>query len=74
MAVRNGIDERFPWEVGRAAPADRALGLELELIELVRRHDDIFDSADPEAHALARQIATVQHELQNLVADMPVAV
>jgi len=31
--------DRFPWEEGRACPEDRALGIELELIELVHQRE-----------------------------------
>lgn len=46
----------FPWEQGHAAPEDRALGLELELIELVHRRDVISDVRCMEAKGLDREI------------------
>lgn len=74
MNVHRHHEEQFPWEEGRAAPEDRALGLELELIELVRRRDDIADAADPESVALDREILAVQDELRDVAAIMPAAV
>ena len=51
---------RFPWEEGHACPEDRALGLELELIELVHALED----ADPvTAVHLDRQIETAMTDL-----------
>lgn len=74
MTDHRGPAGAFPWEQAHAAPGDRALGLELELIELVRRQDDIFDKADPEAVELGRQIGRVQDELLTLVDEMPLTV
>ena len=54
-----------PWESGHAAPEERALGLELELIELRRRRAEVRDeSAD--ASALDREITAVTAELSSL--------
>ena len=36
MATNDESNVRFPWQTGRAWSEDRAMGLELELIELVR--------------------------------------
>jgi hypothetical protein len=46
----------FPWEEAHAAPEDQAVGLELELIELVQRRTSIPDENDGEAVALDREI------------------
>lgn len=54
---------RFPWEAGHAAPEDRAVGLELELIELVARRNAIPDDNDGEARALDGQIDATLAEL-----------
>ena len=62
-----------PWEQGHAAPQDQALGLELELIELVRRRDDIRDATDPEARWLDDEILLVTDQLDTLVSTMPLA-
>ncbi len=54
-----------PWVSGHAAPEDRALGLELELIELRLRRADVRDeSAD--ASALDSEIMAVTAELSSL--------
>jgi hypothetical protein len=52
----------FPWQDGHACHEDRAMGLELELIELVRQRDEAGAPAD----AVARvddQIADVMARL-----------
>lgn len=53
----------FPWEAQHAAVEDQALGLELELIELVRRRNDIRDAADPDARILDAEIDWLLAEL-----------
>lgn len=51
-----------PWESGRAAPEDRALGLELELIELV--HQRTIIGGDTETRQrLDAEIEAVLHEI-----------
>lgn len=66
----------FPWESGHAAPQDRALGLELELIELVRRRDAAAgpDGDRADRARLEAEIDGVLGELDRLVETMPVAV
>jgi hypothetical protein len=46
----------FPWEEAHAAPEDQAVGLELELIELVARRSAIVDPDSREARALDDEI------------------
>jgi len=54
-----------PWAAGHAAPEDRALGLELELIELRRGRAEVRDeSAD--APLLDDETAAVTAELCSL--------
>ena len=59
---------RFPWEAAHAAPEDRAVGLELELIELVARRNHIRDDEDLEAKALDTQIDAALAELGSVEA------
>ena len=63
----------FPWEIGHATPQDRAMGLELELIELVRRRQDVL-VGDPEALRLDGEIDRTSAELDALVEGLAVAV
>lgn len=67
-------DQPFPWEVAHAAPQDRALGLELELIELVRRRREVAVAADPDAVRLDREIDRTIAELDELTSSLLVAV
>ena len=62
----------FPWETAHAAPEDRAVGLELELIELVRRREALADPAGFEGAALDAEIDLVLAELGS-VAGLPLA-
>lgn len=58
-----------PWESGHASPEDRALGYELELIELTRQRSEL--DRDSEAAALLdAEIAAVKADLVR-VAIMP---
>ncbi|CAN5838431.1 hypothetical protein BH23ACT2_BH23ACT2_15890 [soil metagenome] len=66
-------DGPFPWEEAHAAPEDRAVGLELELIELVRRRDDIGDASDPEVVQIDREIDAVVAELGRVTPSLPLA-
>ncbi|MCU1452659.1 MAG: hypothetical protein JWN46_805 [Acidimicrobiales bacterium] len=50
--------EKAPWETARATPADRALGLELELIELESRR-----AAEPDPSALNAEASAILQEL-----------
>jgi hypothetical protein len=50
------------WSEGHAAPEDRALGLELELIELNRQRDELAPD-HPEVARLDARIASVMDEL-----------
>jgi hypothetical protein len=45
-----------PWEEGHADPADRAVGVELQLIELHA------DAASPEARELLDELARLDEE------------
>jgi hypothetical protein len=56
----------FPWEEAHAAPEDRAVGLELELIELVSRRTNLTDDRDGEAQALDREIDLTLAELGSI--------
>lgn len=56
----------FPWEEAHAAPEDRAVGLELELIELVARRTSIADQHDGEAVALDAEIDRTLAELGSI--------
>lgn len=57
------------WSDGHAAPADRALGLELELIELNRQRDELLPD-HPEAARLDRQIREVMDGLADIAAEV----
>lgn len=63
----------FPWEEAHAAPEDRVVGLELELIELCRRRDDIDDATDPEIVQLDREIDAVLADLGRVSPSLPLA-
>ena len=52
-----------PWEAPHAAPEDRAVGLELELIELVHRRDEVSEHNDLERERLDGEIAQVVQDL-----------
>lgn len=71
--ARSRHPQPFPWEVGHAAPEDQAMGLELELIELVRRRDEVRVD-DPEATRLDGEIDRTVAELDHLVDRFAVAV
>lgn len=66
-------DGPFPWEQGRAAPEDRALGLELELIELVHRRDVLHDDRSIEARGLEREIDQTMGRLAAITPVVAVA-
>lgn len=61
----------FPWEEGRAAPEDRAVGIELELIELVHRRQIIPNASDPEAVALDQAIDGTLERLGRVTTVLP---
>ena len=65
--------QTFPWEIGHATPQDRAMGLELELIELGRRRQAVL-VGDPEALRLDGEIDRTSAELDALVEGFAVAV
>lgn len=67
-------DTPFPWEVAHAAPEDQAVGLELQLIELVARRRSIRDDADPEAVFIEAEIELILDDLGDLTPTLPVAV
>ncbi|MGN6693642.1 MAG: hypothetical protein ACTHN0_05645 [Aquihabitans sp.] len=52
----------FPWQDGHACHEDRAMGLELELIELVRQRDEAKGSVDA-VERVDRQIDDVMARL-----------
>ena len=58
-----------PWTNGHASPEDRALGYELELIELTRRRAEAADGT-AEAAALDAEIEAVRSDLM-VVATLP---
>jgi len=58
-----------PWSEGHASPEDRALGLELELIELERRRGEVADGS-PAAADLDAEIDEVRRDLVE-VASLP---
>jgi len=64
----------FPWEAAHAAPQDRALGLELELIELVRRRSELTGTEIAEARQLDGEIDRTLAELDELTRALPLAV
>ncbi|HWJ61048.1 MAG TPA: hypothetical protein VNS19_03685 [Acidimicrobiales bacterium] len=63
--------EPFPWQDGHACHEDRAMGLELELIELVRRRDAAVEAQEP-VEQVDREIDAVMAELAGeALAPMP---
>ena len=73
MTIHRHHDEATEeaWTGPHAAPEDRALGLELELIELQRRHDDL--AADhPEVARIDREVTAVLDELVAVTAEVEV--
>lgn len=60
--------EAYPWEVGHASPEDRAMGLELELIELEHTREVAEDHGDPVA-PIEDEISEVIEELIDVVPD-----
>lgn len=63
------VELSTPWTDGHASPEDRALGFELELIELMRRRSEV-EEGTPEAVALDDEIASVRRDLVT-VATLP---
>ncbi|HRW36695.1 MAG: hypothetical protein KDB04_04555 [Acidimicrobiales bacterium] len=57
------------WSDGHAAPEDRALGLELELIELHRRRDELSPD-HPEVARVDREVQAVIDELVAVTAEL----
>lgn len=66
----DSTDEAFPWAAPHAAPEDRAVGYELELIELVRRRDLVADAEGAHARELDAEIAEVLVELAEVSAQI----
>lgn len=63
-----------PWVNGHAAPEDQALGLELELIELVRqRTEAVGDGNKVATDRLDAEIDGVVHELAAVAATIRAA-
>lgn len=63
-----------PWQSGHAAPEDQALGLELELIELVRqRAEAVGDGNSVTVDRLDADIDGVLHELAAVAATIQAA-
>lgn len=71
--ARTRHPQPFPWEIGHASPDDRAMGLELELIELVRRRGEAVAGSSV-ADLLDREIDRTVAELDELTDGLPVAV
>ncbi|CAN5509156.1 hypothetical protein BH10ACT1_BH10ACT1_12050 [soil metagenome] len=63
----------YPWEQAHAAPEDRAVGLELELIELVARRQSMVDTYDGESQALDAEIDRTLNELGRITPAFPLA-
>lgn len=63
-----------PWQEGHAAPEDRAVGLELQLIELVHRRDEAQDQGDIADPSLASEIASVLDQLAEIELELPAAI
>jgi len=63
----------FPWEQGHAAPEDQAVGLELELIELVSRRQSMVDTYDGESQALDAEIDRTLAALGRITPALPLA-
>lgn len=55
----------FPWQDGRACHEDRAMGLELELIELVRQRDE----AEPSVAAAERVDDLIDDVMRRLAVE-----
>ena len=58
--------EAYPWEHGDAAPADRALGLELELIELEHEREEAELEGGP-VEPIVEEITEVLDSLEDTV-------
>lgn len=63
-----------PWQESHAAPEDRAVGLELQLIELVHRRNDVRAERRARNPQLESEIAAVLDELAELDVELPAAV
>lgn len=62
-----------PWEQAHAAAADRAVGLELELIELVHRRGTGGAPADETTVEVDAQIDEVLEDLAEVAQGLPIA-
>lgn len=71
--ARSRHPQPFPWEIGHASPDDRAMGLELELIELTRRRGEAVAGTESAAR-LDREIDRTLAELDAVAGGLPVAV
>ena len=63
----------FPWEQAHAAPEDRAVGLELELIELVHRRQVLGNEDPAGARALDGEIDQLLAALGEVTVALPIA-
>lgn len=61
----------YPWEQPRAAPEDRAVGLELELIELVHDRGSDLAPQDAATREVDQEIEEVLDELADVAAELP---
>lgn len=68
-AVRTGP---FPWEESHAAPEDRAVGVELQLIDLVAQRAAI-SAGDARASVIDREIDQLLTELGSITPALPLA-
>lgn len=57
--------EPYPWETSAVLPEDRAMGLELELIELEHERDEAEHEGGPTA-PIDEEIAEVRHTLEDV--------
>ncbi len=64
-------DQPYPWEQPHAAPEDRAVGLELELIELVHERGSDLAPQDAATREVDEEIEDVLEELADVAAELP---
>lgn len=61
--------EPYPWETSAVLPEDKAMGLELELIELEHERDEAEHEGAP-VEAIDEEITEVLDELEDVVEDV----